>query len=418
MKKLLVIFSFLILSSTVFATSVGGSIGGWTVISQVASGIGQKLTATKEVIVNGSSKLVKGTAMVTTNAAELSKFMARSGTAAVVVSALDLLLDGVDYVMDPANNTIQIKEKPVADKVDDFTDNTGKYTSKYIYIYKSSSSLGGNKTFKSYDLVNTCSMYLSWWMTIQNTYKYSSIRQNTSSSCFYDSFIVKDDKPFGSNPSSLTVQVLANPDFNQEKDDELKKTIPLSDVASQVLDQAEKDLRAGNPKSPAVELAQAAAAAKAQAIPDDPAQHPPYVEQFGKNPEYPTVEEGEGAIGEPTVDPETGEPSTPFSFKFPKACDWLPQLCSFIDWMQKPEDLDDPKLPKKEFDEKEIDEELLNIHASSCPAPIDINIPLPVFNTVYTDSISISEYCSEIEKLAPVLQVLAFVLAVMIIREV
>ena len=104
--------------------------------------------------------------------------------------------------------------------------------------------------------------------------------------------------------------------------------------------------------------------------------------------------------------------------KFPKACEWFPQLCLFIDWMQKPQELDEPDLPTKEIEKKEIDEELIKISSSSCPAPIDVNIPLPVFNTTYTDSISVSEYCPEIEKLAPVLQLLAFVLAIMIIKDI
>ena len=58
MKKYFAIFSFLILSSTVFASTVGGSIGGWNVVSNVANGIGAKLTATKEVMINGASKVL------------------------------------------------------------------------------------------------------------------------------------------------------------------------------------------------------------------------------------------------------------------------------------------------------------------------------------------------------------------------
>ena len=86
--------------------------------------------------------------------------------------------------------------------------------------------------------------------------------------------------------------------------------------------------------------------------------------------------------------------------------------------MQKPQELDEPDLPTKEIEKKEIDEELIKISSSSCPAPIDVNIPLPVFNTTFTDSISVSEYCPKIEKLAPVLQLLAFVLAIMIIKDI
>lgn len=219
--------------------------------------------------------------------------------------------------------------------------------------------------------------------------------------------------------------IIVNPNYDPSAEDETKPiTVPISDVASQVITQAEEDIRAGNVASPSVALSRAVAQDMAVEAETDDVKARPIANQFEQTQAIPTDEDATGTIDTPeVVDPVTGEVVKPaetssIAMKFPKACDWFPQLCLFIDWMQKPQELDEPDLPTKEIEKKEIDEELIKISSSSCPAPIDVNIPLPIFNTTYTDSISVSDYCPEIEKLAPVLQLLAFVLAIMIIKDI
>lgn len=102
---------FLLVSGHTNANAVGGSIGGWRITSNVAQGIGAKITATKDVIINGASKAVTSSATVLPKAANVGKFMGKNFGAAAVIGAMDLLLDGVDYVMDPANNTVTYKRK-------------------------------------------------------------------------------------------------------------------------------------------------------------------------------------------------------------------------------------------------------------------------------------------------------------------
>ena len=105
---------FLLASGHSNANAVGGSIGGWNVVSNVASGIGAKITATKEVMVNGTSKVVTGTANIMPDPSNMGKFMARLGGAAVLSEVVNQLLDGVDWVLDPVNNQIVYtpKENP------------------------------------------------------------------------------------------------------------------------------------------------------------------------------------------------------------------------------------------------------------------------------------------------------------------
>lgn len=82
----------------------------------------------------------------------------------------------------------------------------------------------------------------------------------------------------------------------------------------------------------------------------------PIANQLEQTQAIPTDEDATGTIDTPeVVDPVTGEVVKPaetssIAMKFPKACDWFPQLCLFIDWMQKPQELDEPDLPTKEIE--------------------------------------------------------------------
>jgi hypothetical protein len=412
MKKYFAIFSFLILSSTVFANTVGGSIGGWQVVSNVANGIGAKITATKDVLVNGAKTTVTGTANIMPNPSNMGKFMARLGGAAVVSEALNQLLDGVDYVMDPVNNSVTYKDKNTADP-------------SKSSPYKFQDTDGVFLSYGSFDEAVKAQFEI---LHKRNPDGYQSLTSFTDRHIYpadsaYRAYETKY-KGYGYDQiGNLLIQRVVNPAYDSTFEEE-KKTVPLSDIGQQVIDQAEKDIKAGNVASPAVALSRAVAQDMVQEAEADDKKARPIAQELENNPVYPSETDAEGEITTPeVVDPVTGEVVKPaetssIAMQFPKACEWFPQLCLFIDWMQKPQELDEPDLPTKEIEKKEIDEELIKISSSSCPAPINVNIPLPVFNTTYTDSISVSDYCPEIEKLAPVLQLLAFVLAIMIIKDI
>lgn len=396
---------FLLVSGYSNANPVGGSIGGWNVVSNVASGVGAKITATKDVLVNGAKTTITGTANIIPDASNMGKFMARLGGAAVVSEVVNQLLNGVDYVMDPVNNTITYNKKSDGNVVHNYD--------QYRYFITSA---------------NTYVSSLDAFAKIRNLYFSDSVATGCTVEFQNGLSMVTcliTNKTSGASGRFVEGYREANPIYNPNVDNPTKPvTVPVTDVATQVLDQAEKDIKAGNVASPAVTLSRAVAQDMVQEAEADDVKARPIAQQLETNSSYPSETDVEGEITTPEVtDPTTGEVVKPaetssIAMQFPKACEWFPQLCLFIDWMQKPQELDEPDLPTKEIEKKEIDEELIKISSSSCPAPIDVNIPLPVFNTTYTDSISVSEYCPKIEKLAPVLQLLAFVLAIMIIKDI
>ena len=221
MKKYFAIFSFLILSSTVFANTVGGSIGGWQVVSNVASGIGAKITATKEVMVNGASKVVTGTANITPKFTDVGRFMGRVGAAAVVTEAVNQVLNGVDYVMDPVNNTITKRVSP--QELADYY----QYNLKTVWAVDFSDRKTWGQTAGE-ACANTGRAY-------PVTYK------GVGEGCTF--------------PSGTRVAVNEYNNSSYAPDGSTKPqpaTYPIAQVASQVLDQDEKDIKTGNPASPAV----------------------------------------------------------------------------------------------------------------------------------------------------------------------
>jgi len=396
---------FLLVSGHTNANAVGGSIGGWNVVSNVASGIGAKITATKEVLVNGAKTTVTGTANIMPNPSNMGKFMLRLGGAAIVSEALNQILDGVDYVMDSVNNTIIYHKESDGNVVHNYDQYRYFVTSANIYVSSLDAFAKKRNLYFSDSVATACSVEFQNGLSLV--------------SCLIT------NKFSGASGRLVQGYREANPTYNPNVDNPTKPvSVPVPAVSSQVLDQAEKDIKAGNLASPAVTLSRAVAQDMIQEAEADDVKARPIAQQLEKNPEYPSDNDAEGEITKPEViDPATGEVVKPvetssIAMKFPKACEWFPQACLFIDWMmQDYQEETPPELPKEELDKKDIDEDLIKLNGSSCPAPLAVSIDMPMFNTTYTDSIDVSEYCSKIEALAPVLQLISAVIAVLILAR-
>lgn len=402
MKKLFILFGFLILTSTVFANTANPTIGGWQIISNVGQGIGAKLTATKEVIVNGSSKTISSVASISPKPTNVAKFLAKAGVVSIAIDAMDYILDGVDYVMDPANNTITYRTK-VNDTSYDSPLNQYYYKSscngqfyatvkQVVEAYLIQCSMGSLKYVGNL-VINTPSSQVGN-ITITGTYTYTYTGSNRQ--------------------FSTSAARVINPNYDESSDKPI--TVPLSEVGSRVIDKAEEDIRAGN-TSPAVVLSRAVAqdlVAEQSGTDENVKPIPPIAQELDKNAVIPEEGTATGEIAPTETNPDGGA----FSLEFPKFCGWASSLCLFIDWMQKEPDIDDPTLPTEELEKQEIKDDLLKISSSSCPAPYRVSIELPVFNTVFEDKFDMQPYCPEIEKLAPVFQLITFVICVMILARI
>lgn len=373
---------FLLTSGHTNANAVGGTVGGWRITSNVAQGIGAKITATKDVIINGASKAVTSSASVLPKAADVGKFMGKNLGAAAVVGAMDLLLDGVDYVMDPANNSVTYKPK--------------QCSTNCQYLYQ----LGTRQDTRASTPQQVCQnlMSINYWQGGETTSSTYSASKNTCERTY-----TYAGSSYTST-ASQTIRTVANPSYDESKEEE-RKSVPLSTIGQQVIDQAQSEVQAGNPAQSAA-VTRAVAQDMIQQAEADDVKARPIAQELDKNPTYPTTEEGEGTITQPeVVDPATGEVVKPaeqssIKFTFPKACEWFPQACEFIDWVRTdPEVESEMELPEKEIEKHQIDDDLIKASGRSCPADITFDVDGLPFGITAPDSFKMQPVCDVLEPL-------------------
>lgn len=85
------------------------AVEGWNFGSPITNGTKTTWNATKEV----AGKVVTGVVSIKPTPAQVSTGLKRAGALGIGLTAVQELLDGIDYVLDPANNTIQ--RKPTTD---------------------------------------------------------------------------------------------------------------------------------------------------------------------------------------------------------------------------------------------------------------------------------------------------------------
>jgi hypothetical protein len=369
------------------STLAGGS--GWRVASTVANGVGVTVNGVKDVMVNGAKKTMSGVANVTPTAAQVGKFMGKNLGAAAVIGAMDLLLDGVDYVLDPANNTVTYN------KGENDILGTGIHVQG---TYGSSAS-------------QACKNYINKLQTANKSYKYQyasvtsgALISGTSQYQFSCKYLV-DFYPTDSDTRMYPYTdsgVINNPQNVEQQ----KITIPLVNLGSQVLDQAETEVKTGNPAVPiATPVTQAAATAVVGEAATDETQARPITAELDKSSSIPTTETAEGTVTSPTTNPDTGEvkPGS-ISLDFPVFCSWAPSMCVLADkvqeaitdareWVKESESTDtELDLPEQE-QEQETD---ININFSgSCPAKITL-VNFNYHNNQQNWEVDFTEWCSAV----------------------
>lgn len=386
----IVISPIFFMNSANASTLAGGS--GWRVASTVANGIGVTVNGVKDVMVNGAKKTMTGVANVTPTAGQVGKFMGKNLGAAAVIGAMDLLLDGVDYVLDPANNSITYK--PSGSKL-------------YAPHHQE------NKKF------NSASAACTYYATLIASYGYqnTSVVKFTENSCTVQRLNETGD---GYISSTYPLVITVDPEKDQVK------TVPLSVVGSQVLEQAETEVKTGNPAVPiATPVTQAAATAVVGEAATDETQARPIATELDKSAAIPTTETAVGEIAPPTTNPDTGEvkPGS-ISLDFPVFCSWAPSMCVMADevqqaitdateWGKNDENQDTDNEPPEI---KEIDIEALDTSTftgvAGCPAPIVVPIS---FGDGGETEISYEPICQLAEKWSYVAPLIGFLSGALII---
>lgn len=289
MKKFLSVFFAFTLYFNLITQANAASLGGWSLGSPVAQGSSAIVNGTKEIILNGASKIAKGTAKITPNATQVAKVL-RGGVAGYALSvAVEQLLGAVDWVLDPANNQISYIDP----------NQPQEPFSKYYYQPP-------GQSYKCYSLSDCRSRVQA------------SNKDNKVNSCVFLSSGNMSCSITTASGQKINYELrrYVNPVYDPAADPE-RKSIPLSTVAQQVISNA-----AGGDMS-----AQQAITAAAQDVineaENDSAKAAPIVQQLEASK---AIEAENTATGEQTQNPANPN-VTNIKLEFPAFCGWAPTVC-------------------------------------------------------------------------------------------
>ncbi|MBK5649493.1 MAG: hypothetical protein I4N51_22620, partial [Acinetobacter sp.] len=288
-------------------------MSGWTLSNPLAQGASTLYNGAKNVIINGKNVAKTSIALITPNASQVAKLLGK-GVAGVALSvAVQEMLGAVDWILDPANNSIVYKQPDTTSSatppdyreyfgIVDFYGYQNAYTTDLTNAAKTACTREGSLYGYTYVSHTISRMYVPG-----ETGKVTALCN------------VKDSSNYESKRSVSFnyYYVASNPPKPEQSDD--TKSIPLDVVAQKVISNAE----AGN--SDAQVATTAAAADIVNDAQKDDAKARPIVNQLEANSKTETDADSNTATGEAKPNTETG--GTDLALEFPTFCGWAPQVC-------------------------------------------------------------------------------------------
>lgn len=344
-RKVFTCFLIILMNFTMFNTAHANSIAdsGWNITSSIVNGATTTFNATKNKIINGASVAVTGVAKITPTGPQIGKFILKTGLTLAVTVALDELVQGVDYVLDPANNSIKYKPKG-----SDSTLNS-------IYSYQ----CAGYYPAPFSKSLNTCAA------------GYAAANGLTFDSCVLPSSLFSGqylDCTFKRPDGSKTNFVVAYTVYDPKTVDNEEKSIGVDVVGAQIAtDAASKDEARVYTNSVANTIT--APNEQDQLVPATEA-----IGQFDNTASYPS-----DTTSTQTTTTTNSDGTTTTETKtstIPAACEWFPQACEWFDWTKKDDPInDDPQIDQSNLPTPTLSENAIS-WGSQCPNPQLINFNL------------------------------------------
>lgn len=198
------------------------SVGGWTAVDTITAGATNTINATK----TAGGKVLKSAITIAPQAGKVGKLLLRGGGAAALLIAVPQLLgDGVDWVLDPANNSV--KYKPVSDPA-----------APVAGSYSMSTPLEGVKSYPTAD--QACAHFATYY--IAQNYKNSNYTKPShtnmvaiGSTC---DFMFLPNNSAGTAYIPRSFPLIFTPFVDPSLDEDGYKKIPIDTVAAQVISNA------------------------------------------------------------------------------------------------------------------------------------------------------------------------------------
>lgn len=287
-----------------------GTIGGWTYSNPISKGASAVISATKNVVINGKDFIKTGSATITPTAAQVAKTFGKTAGALALSVAIEQILGTVDWVLDPENNQIRYKDP---DAFNSCTATNSCGVTDY-YLFRRTPTV-----MTYYTSVDAAcrAVASSFGQTLVSVEKY------------YDTYgrvrgaMCRTKRSDGS-PDMWSLDSTTNPIYDPNAtDQDRQKTIPLSNLASRVIDNA----KTGEPKAQAA-IMQAATDILSEAETDSTKARPitNQLEQSAETKPADAVDALKQNAGTAkTTNPDGTTAET--EFEMPVACTWMPIVC-------------------------------------------------------------------------------------------
>ena len=366
---------------------------------------------------------------------KLNKWGTRVGYGAAAVQIGGLILDAVDWVMDPENNTI--KKKPTAEDQQAYDDEYGKYNSRYVYHVKDFNS-------PSYNLISACRAKVPA-SDSEYTRTFVSVEDAPNGVCIYKSTKLSDGVTrehgisfvrYENNyydPSHNVPEVGNTPVSDEEKEQVLKDLLndpKYADLAKQMIgnsytigsDNTEPDpnivndikdaqkgtLKSDDPKGDGRTRTDPKIDTGTQGQADTT---PKPDTETGTNPDTGT---GTGTTPSPNPSPDNGSTTT---FELPAFCNYAAKLCDWLDWTQEDKELEEAeKEEPEELDLGTIDKNRFSANGQ-CPAPKEIDETVKALgrNVNFDFKIEWTPICSVAEDTSPLVLLISTITGLLIL---
>lgn len=377
--------------SLVFATTAAD---GWSISKRLVQGATTFYDGTKNVVLNGKNYAAKGTAAITPTVSQVSKMIVRTGAVLAVDLAIKVLIDGVEYVMDPANNRVKYQ---APGEVGDWMVNGIVYPDMTL-----DQACSAARPSYLHHNGSTCNYGTKDPEVIQASWAYALVSSTTSEERYlpYDavaSQIIGDAA--GKEDAKAYVSSVADTALDN---DEQRQIVPQSEIVNQ-LNQSQSISSSGTGTGTAV----------------------------------------------PTTGTGTGDPTTspaPYDLKleFPVFCDWAPIVCQaaqaaiefpktaaewwksvaeylkgYNTWLNSfgKDDVTKPDLDEYKIQEPNLDISVHQYFDSSAFCPEDRHIPLSMGGQSLDIIISYSALCTVAQQFRPAVILMSFLAGAFIITN-
>lgn len=210
MRKIIHIFlSLVIVYASTTSAYANTSVGGWSAVDVITAGATNTINATK----TAGGKVLKSAITIAPQAGKVGKYLLRGGAAGALALAVPQLIgEGVDWVLDPANNSIKYTVE---------TDDPSSPTLSNLYTYN-----GKNFATPKSAVEYACKSFLGS--------NYSHNTPVTTDGGYARSFCVD----LRGNQTAVASKKIGNPAYDPNAEKE-KKLIPIDTVAAKVISNAE-----------------------------------------------------------------------------------------------------------------------------------------------------------------------------------